>query len=860
MKLLLLLLFIGPACFAQPGNNNLLPVEINTGNKITMAAGSRFSASGWKQFWWGRHWRKEWLIPVEFPVIDLDTTASGLTPKKEGGGKETKSLRVLGATGKEYVLRTIDKNPDVLVPEEYKGSFVQAVVEDQICTAHPYSSLVVAKLSEGIGILHTDPLIVFVPDNPRLGEFKPDFAGKLCLFEQRPNGEGWKNTSLTGYASDIINTDKLLEKLDADNTRKVDQKTFLKIRLFDMVINDWDRHSDQWLWAAEKKEGKTIYHPFARDRDQAFSKTDGVNMFLLTRPWALRHLQNMNEKVTDVIGSTQSGVFMDKKFLNELTEQDWKQTIADLQKLLTDELIANALQQLPSAIDTLSAAFLFKRLQSRRNDLPRFGMRYYHILNKQVDITGSDKDETFIINRNNDHTTEITVQAKDKNNLAGDTIFHRVFDPHSTKQINLYAMSGNDTFIFQGKTNNKTRVRSFGNDGHDAFINQQDSGSIVKRNSIYDGPADKTIETKGLNYTVVSDTAVTNYHWDEFRYDWWMPLLVPGYNPDDGIVIGAGIVYKRQQWNKHPFGWEQTFTGNYAASTGAFSLFYKGIFTHAIGKWDFDPQADYKAPSYVINFYGFGNDSKLGDNKKVFYRARAQSLFINPNISRRWDHHSFTAGILFNSVKVQNASNKFISHSIAGIDSSVFTTKYFAGAKMQYAFNTADSLRYPTRGIDFHAGADYRINLQQASRDYIKLHASFTFYYTPFHNVTIAHRTGAAINKGQFEFYQANTLGGFENLRGYWRSRFTGQGSFYQNTDIRLKLGTLNGYVFRGTVGIYGFFDNGRVWVKDDHSNELHTGYGGGFYFLPFNALAINMYYASSKEVNTFVIRTGFLF
>src|SRR5450432_1935219 len=726
MKLLLLLLFIGPACFAQPGNNNLLPVEINTGNKITMAAGSRFSASGWKQFWWGRHWRKEWLIPVEFPVIDLDTTASGLTPKKEGGGKETKSLRVLGATGKEYVLRTIDKNPDVLVPEEYKGSFVQAVVEDQICTAHPYSSLVVAKLSEGIGILHTDPLIVFVPDNPRLGEFKPDFAGKLCLFEQRPSGEGWKNTSLTGYANDIINTDKLFDKLDADNTKKVDQKTFLKIRLFDMVINDWDRNYDQWLWAAEKKERKTIYHPFARDRDQAFSKADGINMFFLTLPWAIRHIQNMNERITDVIGSTESGVFMDRKFLNELTEEDWKQTIEDLQKLLTDDLIANALTELPPGVDTLSAGFLFKRLQSRRNDLPRFGMRYYHILNKQVDITGTDRNEIFIINRKNDHTTEIIVQANEKNNLAGDTIFHRIFDPHITRQINIYGLNGNDTFIYQGNTSNKTRIRCFGNEGHDSFLTE-DSVFAQKKTSNYDGVADTPAQGKSLHFKTVSDTAVTNYHWDQFRYNWWMPLVIPGYNPDDGIFIGAGIVYKKQQWNKHPFGWEQRFIGNYAASTGAFSLFYKGIFTHTVGKWDFDLQADYKAPSYVLNFYGFDNDTKLGDNKKAFYRVRAQSFFINPDLTRRWNHNAFTAGVSFNTVKVQKVSNKFISQLVSGIDSSIFTTKYFAGANTQYTLNTADSLRYPSRGIDFHAGADYRINIKEGNRDYVKLFASFTF-------------------------------------------------------------------------------------------------------------------------------------
>ena len=37
-----------------------------------------------------------------------------------------------------------------------------------------------------------------------------------------------------------------------------------------------------------------------------------------------------------------------------------------------------------------------------------------------------------------------------------------------------------------------------------------------------------------------TDTSVTNYHRKAFKYDWWMPLIFPGYNVDDGVVIEAG--------------------------------------------------------------------------------------------------------------------------------------------------------------------------------------------------------------------------------------------------------------------------------------------------------------------------------
>src|SRR5215813_12243911 len=128
--------------------------EAKANDSVTLVAGKQFGASRFKQFWWGKHWRDEWMQPVSFLVFDLDTIAGGLTPLKKGGGHETKSLRLMGANGKEYVLRTMDKSLDALIPDEFKGSFLNDAVNDQISTAHPYGPIVVAALANSIGILH----------------------------------------------------------------------------------------------------------------------------------------------------------------------------------------------------------------------------------------------------------------------------------------------------------------------------------------------------------------------------------------------------------------------------------------------------------------------------------------------------------------------------------------------------------------------------------------------------------------------------------------------------------------------------------------------------------------------------------
>jgi len=253
------------------------PVSLNTPSStydstISYAAGAQFKASAWKQLWWGSHYRKEWTTPVTFSVLHFNTLHGGLTPVRRGGGHQTKTLRMTSRDGHEYVLRSIDKNLDLLVPNELKGTYIHYLLNDQISTAHPYGPLAIAKLSESISILHTNPKIYFVPDDPALAEFRSEFANTLCLLEERPSGKGWAYTNLTHQADLIVNSETLVEKVYESTNNRVNQQEYLKVRLFDMMVNDWDRHEDQFIWAAHTKGNKTLYETFARDRDQRFQK------------------------------------------------------------------------------------------------------------------------------------------------------------------------------------------------------------------------------------------------------------------------------------------------------------------------------------------------------------------------------------------------------------------------------------------------------------------------------------------------------------------------------------------------------------------------------------------------------------
>ena len=144
---------------------------------------------------------------------------------------QTKSLRLRGADGVEYVFRSVDKDHAV-VPEQFKGTSMEGLARDGISASHPGAALVTAPLLDAVGILHTRPQLAVMPDDPALGEFRKDFAGRIGIIEEYPSepehGRGF------GGAIDIIDSDTLRALLNASPEAEVDTRMFLTARLMDM--------------------------------------------------------------------------------------------------------------------------------------------------------------------------------------------------------------------------------------------------------------------------------------------------------------------------------------------------------------------------------------------------------------------------------------------------------------------------------------------------------------------------------------------------------------------------------------------------------------------------------------------------
>src|SRR5438093_5921693 len=218
--------------------------------RTTAVAGVHYTA-GWFHRWLlGTHYRDLWATSVEVEQLDLSRFAGGLTPTGCGGRRQTKVLRLLGADGRQYVFRSIDKDPTLALPPELRATFAKDVIQDQISSAHPGAPLVVAPLLGATGVLHAEPQLTELPSaDARLAGFdcvRPGFL--LGMIEERPTEPPDNDVGFAG-AVELAGTKKLFEYLERDARNRVDSRAFLAARLMDVFIGDWDRHQDQWRWA-----------------------------------------------------------------------------------------------------------------------------------------------------------------------------------------------------------------------------------------------------------------------------------------------------------------------------------------------------------------------------------------------------------------------------------------------------------------------------------------------------------------------------------------------------------------------------------------------------------------------------------
>lgn len=802
------------------------------------------------QLFLGTNYRDTWATSATFPSIDLSREKGGLRATQRGGGMQTKSLRVEDPNQKEYVLRSVNKYPENAIPAPLRQTIAKDIVQDQISASHPYAALAVARLAEYARIPHTDPKIVYLPDDPLLGVFREGLGDALYLFEAREVGKPGSIADVKFYS-----TDKMLKETTKDNDHQVNQKDVLRARLFDLWIADWDRHDDQWRWIAEEGENGLEFSPMPRDRDQAFFVNEGFFPKLASRKWSNPKFQGFGYELKNVNGFMFNGRYFDRSFMSGLDRKDWEQGLDELIPLLSDEAISGAFQDWPKAVRENDSPVIKEKLKARRLWLREKALEYYDFLADGVDVVGSNKNEKFEVEHLADGKVAVTVYKISKSGELSQQLFSRTFTPEETREIRLYGLKGEDKFVWQGKGKNKILIRVIPGEGEKELI---DSADLTGKKHVIYVPKRSVNNYSGPNFKVkkAPDPDYLNYDRMSFKYDKLMPLGSIEFNQDDGIFLGAGFLLEKHGFKKKPYASMHTVTGNYAVRTNAFNLEYKGHAVDVWRSWDLVWRADIKAPDYVFNYFGSGNRSEYDrDLHSInYYRSRFSWYELSAGLETRLgDVGRLAIGPSYQVYRFDSDDNidKFIISSESDLDPiQVDQTKFYAGLSALLEFDKRDNLRIPTRGFYYRQVVQHFQGINKYAQDYSAANAELRLYWAFKYpsKMIWANRVGGGKNFGNYEYFQGQILGGMNNLRGYRRYRYNGDAVFYNNLEFRLQLFNLHTPVLPATVGMIGFYDVGRVWVKGENSGTWHNALGGGIWLAPINQFVASFSVGFNKK------------
>lgn len=847
---------------------------------VKIAPGKQYEAGAFHRFFFGDHWRDLWTTPIEVEVLNLEKFDGGLIPIKKGGGMQTKSLRLLSGNNKVWKFRSMNKYPSKILPKVLQKTIAADILQDQISSANPLAALVVVPILDAVDIIQAKPILCVMPDDPKLGEFQAEFCGLLGMIEIHPKVDDDEGIEFEG-AEKVEGTLDLFDRLAEKHSEKYDSREYLKARLIDIFLGDWDRHTDQWKWAKYTINGIEYWKPIPRDRDQAFAKFDGLGVRIAE--YLVPQFNHFGYEYPQIEDITWSGRFIDRRVLPVLTEQVWDSITYFVTTKITDDVIDEAVRALPDEHYNIAANELLSKLKYRRDKIENISKMFYEFINDVVDVYCSDDEDYVLLNRINDAQTEVTVFRRDEDSNIDrhEKYYYKLYDNNLTSEIRIHLMDKDDKIELVGDVNRGPLVRIIGGDGSDKIIDDSNVNgylfsilpvkSAENKTIVYDS-GKKTKITFGSS-TIHDDTKfkepeeqLEKYEPQQRdRHSDWLVNPVISLSSDNGLIIGGGPQYTKYDFRKVPFDYWMTLTAHYASKPNTGTIEYTGIFNSLINGTSvkFNLLA---TGLRLTNYYGFGNQTDYEEDldEEDYYELEQGLLEISSSIKTELMDNTFIniglnytySDIELHNTEVLNEFNNYYGGEYGrGIHESI---KGLVGL----CYDSRDKIYHPYKGMYLSLNATVSPKLLDTRELYHSLEFDLRSYYhlNMLTDVIVASRIGGGKTFGNYPFFDSRFLGGEDNLRGYVRERFSGDAVLFGQLELRALVGEVR-LIIPGNLGLHTFIETGRVFAGKENSNIWHPSYGGGFWLSYLDRmLNLSVTLAHSTEGYSFWFMSGMMF
>jgi hypothetical protein len=838
----------------------------------------------------GSGWRDVWVTPVRAPVLDIETYAGGLKLKERGGGFHSFVLHLDEENGwREYRFRSVDKYPEQGMPDAIKGTAVSRIFQDQVNILFPGGPLLVPPLLKSIGALHVDPDLYVMGDSRRLEQVRDTAAGMLGTFELKGE-EAPDDKPGFGGATKITGTEGFFEDLLEGRGHVLDEREFLAVRLIDFLVNDPDRTPDNFDWARFGEKGAYTWRPLPRDRDQAFIDARGlINTLVLRRvyPKQIAFGPTMPLK-----GLTYTSHVLDRRLLQRLTAEDFRDVALRVQRAVTDQVIAQVVAEMPAEwrAQTSADERIETALRSRRDQLVDVTMTFYKNLAGEVDVHGTNEADRFDVVRHADGRVSVTVDGPERPMVAvtrrddgsivttsdgalagaGDRVyFSRTFLPAETKEIRLYVEGGDDVAVVRGAASGPIKVRLIGGKGDDILADSTGGTGTF----LYDAEG-KNILVTGKGTTVNTRPwrpleAETGFRvGGDWKPDWgrsggWRPVV--DYKTGAGLILGVGPRFRQYGFRRLPNHWDAGASLLVGTGNGRLGLVVDAQHHAENSPRSFTLSAQ-ATQLEATRFFGYGNDTPgLGRElnlveQTVFsfepslvwhvgWRAREGG----GNALRGEDTVHVGLRPLVGDIRVGSIVSWINPDPAAGspmLTSGVRGADEFgvAGVRFGVELDRTDDDAVPTRGWNIETDLAAYPPVIGLGNAFGTASARGAMYVplTQGMGPHLAFRAGGSFAAGEFPVQFAPSIGGKSTLRGYNYRRFAGDAAVNGGAEFRVPVGTVN-FLVRSQLGLFALADAGRVWFDGRSDGALHTGIGGGFWLSSLGR-AVSVAYAKGES------------
>ncbi len=816
----------------------------------------------------GNRYRKYYSMPIETKVAYLDSLQGGLTPIRQGGGHQSVSLHLEGKDGKAYVMRAMKKNSaqymqsvtfrDTYMQEELENTVATRLLQDFFTGSYPYSILLAEGLSEKINIPTQNSHIYYIPKQEALGRFNQGNGDKLYVVESHPK-KGSYQLGTVSFEGNVIDTYKMMNNLREDEKYKIDQKQYLKARLFDMLIGDWDRHEDQWKWLEYEEEDNIVYRPLPRDRDQAFNRLgDGLatKIALFFSPDA-RLIKNYCGDLKGVKFFNKEPFPMDVSFLKELTLNDWIEQATLIQKELNDEAIDEVFDKLPKELKDKMLDKNKKYLKQRRDNLQKIAKRYYNRVARIPKVIGTDKDDYFRIEIKENKEVEVSVYRIKKGEYK-DRFHHRIYKPSETKELWIYGLNDKDVFEVIGK-GSLIKIILVGGRQNDQYKvphhNKVHIYDAKKKPNTYD-------EAKKAKLHIHNIYGINSFNYKKTFEDHYLFIPSLAINQDVGTKIGF---VSQIQISKFKGGYNHSIQANYFTAPNSITFNYSGKYPLFVGTMDLNLNAEYNNDKYTMNFFGWGNETKNAQDSlsRIYNRVSMTGYKFNPVLTKSyykgWNWNFETE---FYGMKLIQGQESISYHSDE-LPEYLFKQNHFLTLGSSVSYSNQDYPAFPTNALNLNLRLAYTQNLTHQENNFFKLQPQINWNYKL---VPSGRVVWASALKGEFifgdgyEFFQSAYLGGDNGLRGYRNQRFAGKNSFINSNDIRFSLNRNKTFIVPMRLGLYAGLDYGRVWYPEESSSKWYTSRGGGLFVVFAESSTLNVGGFNTEEGTYWMLNMGFNF